>query len=147
MSQFDNHALRTGLLTLLAAAACVAARAQPELGAASARHAQAASQVASSEQDSGAQPDMPAASFTAYCLYRYTGVHVIARCWDRRITANARVFAALGEYGANGPAARIMGAARMTVHNIVPFAGGVDVWTDVEWGAPLNVRLDLMVDP
>jgi hypothetical protein len=35
----------------------------------------------------------------------------------------------------------------MTVHNIVPFNGGVTVWTDVEWGSPLNVRLDLLIDP
>jgi hypothetical protein len=33
------------------------------------------------------------------------------------------------------------------VHNVRPFNGGVDVWTDVESGKSVPVRMDILVDP
>ena len=38
-----------------------------------------------------------------------------------------------------------MGAARYTVHNVVPFNGGVVVWVNIEWGAPIRLYLDYLV--
>jgi hypothetical protein len=91
---------------------------------------------------------LSAGSYSAYCIYNYSGSHVLATCWDSRINSNSRVFASLSEYDYRGAyGGRFMGSARMTVHNVVPFNGGVTVWTDVEWGSPLNVRMDLLVDP
>lgn len=91
---------------------------------------------------------LPAGSYSTYCIYNYSGTHVLATCNDWRINSNSRVFASLSEYSYAGPySGRFMGAARMTVHNVVPFNGGVTVWTDVEWGSALNVRMDLLVDP
>lgn len=98
--------------------------------------------------DAGAGAELPAGSYSTYCIYNYSGSHRLVTCYDWRINSNSRVFASLSEYAYTGPnGGRFMGGARMTVHNIVPFNGGVTVWTDVEWGSPLNVRLDLLIDP
>jgi hypothetical protein len=103
---------------------------------------------ANAVEGSGAHPQLSGASFSGYCIYNYAGSNVVVRCWDWRINSNSRVFATLSEYNYLGPeSGRFIGAAGMTVHNIVPFNGGVDVWTDVEWGSPLNVRMDVLVDP
>lgn len=86
-------------------------------------------------------------SFTAYCLYRFNGTGVLLNCGDSRINANSRVFLAMSEYNTDPTNTRFIGAARMTIHNISPHTNGVSAWVDVEWGNPLNIRLDLLVDP
>jgi len=92
------------------------------------------------------QPLVSPNAFTDICLYRIHGSHRLIICNDRRIGANSRVFLSLSEFGAR-PTARIVGAARMTVHNVSPHAGGVTAWIDVEWPNDLNVRVDVLVDP
>ncbi|GAA2428525.1 hypothetical protein GCM10010191_47000 [Actinomadura vinacea] len=37
--------------------------------------------------------------------------------------------------------APMIGAARMTVHNIQPYQGGVQTWVNIEWNSPLRVRV------
>jgi hypothetical protein len=81
---------------------------------------------------------------TAYCLYRSYGYGVF-RCNWGVINANSRVFAAISEYG-TGPTNRFLGAAHMTVHNIIPHNGYVEVLVDTGWSSPINLRLDLSVD-
>lgn len=85
-------------------------------------------------------------AFTAYCLYHTDGYGAFW-CWDPSINANSRVFAAISEYSTT-PDTRFLGAAHMTIHNIIPFNGGVEVLIDTGWSAfPINLRLDLFVDP
>ena len=64
-------------------------------------------------------------------------------------TARSRVMVSIGEGVAGGPdAGKFMGAARFTVHNVAPRAGGVDVWVNVEWGADILLYIDyLIVNP
>jgi len=89
---------------------------------------------------------IPLAPVTAYCLYRTYGQPVL-RCNWGAINANSRVFAAASEYN-TGPTDRFLGAAHFTIHNIIPHNGYVEVLLDTGWSAfPINVRLDLLVDP
>lgn len=118
------------------------AQAHPD---ASARHSIAPVQAAHASQDIA--PPLGSGAYSTYCLYHYAGTGVIARCYDGRINANSRVFVELSEYASNAATDRFIGAARMSTHNVRPFNGGVDVWTDVDWGSALNVRMDLLVDP
>lgn len=64
-------------------------------------------------------------------------------------TARSRVMVSIGEGAAGGPdAGKFIGAARFTVHNVAPRAGGVDVWVNVEWGADIPLYIDyLIVNP
>lgn len=64
-------------------------------------------------------------------------------------TARSRVMVSIGEGAAGGPdAGKFVGAARFTLHNVAPRAGGVDVWVNVEWGADLPLYIDyLIVNP
>lgn len=91
-------------------------------------------------------PPLGSGAFSAYCLYRswYAGSFY---CWDARINANSRVFIAVSEYN-TGPTDRFLGAAIMTVHNVVPHNGYVQVYLDTGWTSfPINIRMDLLVDP
>ena len=95
----------------------------------------------------GVQSELSGASFSGYCAYRFNGSHVIINCNDYRINPNSRVFLSISEYSTLPWANRFIGAARMTIHNVSPHQGGVSAWVDVEWGYPLNVRVDVLVDP
>ena len=91
-------------------------------------------------------PSLSSGAFSTYCLYHTDGFGVFY-CWDSSINANSRVFAAISEYSTT-PTNRFLGAAHMTIHNIIPFNGGVKVLIDTGWSAfPINLRLDLLVDP
>lgn len=63
--------------------------------------------------------------------------------------ARSRVMVSIGEGAAGGPdAGKFIGAARFTLHNVAPRAGGVDVWVNVEWGADIPLYIDyLIVNP
>ena len=64
----------------------------------------------------------------------------------RIITPRSRVFVAISEGLPGGPdAGKFIGAARYTVHNISPRAGAVDVWVNIEWGAPILLYADVLV--
>ncbi len=138
--------LARALLVASTAAAVSGAHAQ-SVNEQSARQSLPATLTAQSAQGGLVQPQLSAGSYSTYCLYRFSGSHVIVRCNDSRINANSRAFIALSEYSSNGPTDRFIGAARMTVHNIRPFNGGLEAWVDVEWGSPLNVRMDILIDP
>ena len=64
----------------------------------------------------------------------------------RILTPRSRVFVAISEGLAGGPdVGKFIGAARYTVHNIAPRAGAVDVWVNIEWGAPILLYADFLV--
>jgi len=141
MKAISTYVSRAFLVMAMAAAGA-GASAQSENGS-GLRGAQAPTASAQS-----VQTQLSGASFTGYCTYLTNGNRDILRCNDSRINPNARVFAELSEFDARGPVyGRFLGAARMTVHNVAPGWGYVDVWTDVEWGSALNVRMDLLIDP
>ena len=64
-------------------------------------------------------------------------------------TARSRVMVSIGEGAAGGvDAGKFIGAARFTVHNVAPRAGGVDVWVNIEWGGDIPLYVDyLIVNP
>ena len=44
----------------------------------------------------------------------------------------------IGEGAAGGAdAGKFIGAARYTLHNVAPRAGGVDIWINIEWSCRL----------
>jgi hypothetical protein len=95
---------------------------------------------AKDDPSSGLNPAVSA----GYCLYNGVDGEKIFRCYWNAISANSTVMAAVSEYR-GGPLGRFIGSAIMTVHNIRPFNGGVDVVIDTGWGNPINVRMDLLV--
>jgi hypothetical protein len=84
-------------------------------------------------------------AITGYCTY-FTRGQKILTCYTGAITANSTVLAEISEYYPN-PNNRFIGAARMTVHNVAPFNGGVKVWVNIEWSSSLRVRLDIRAYP
>ena len=86
-------------------------------------------------------------SFTGICAYHLNGTSVNINCGDPRINAGSRVFMTISEYLTAPGVDPFIGAARMTVHNVSPHAGGVNALIDVEWGTPLNVQVSIFVDP
>jgi hypothetical protein len=98
------------------------------------------------QSSAAVSPSLSFGSFTKSCVYKTLGAGAY-RCFDSRITLDARVFAAVSEYSTD-PTQRFLGAAWMTVHNVIPQNGYVDVVFDTGWTAwPINVRLDLLIDP
>ena len=142
-----NHNLKPARLAFLAAlmlitfvAAVIPAAAQESPR--SLLSAQTAEAVpAKASRDAAFSPAVAA----AYCTYTINGTYLLTCYWSR-INANSHVLAAISEYANGNPADRFIGGAQMTVHNIAPFSGGVTAEVDVNWGSPLNVRLDLLVD-
>jgi hypothetical protein len=57
--------------------------------------------------------------------------------WPGVITANTRVFAAISEGH--------VGAARYTLHNVVPEDGAVTVWVNIEWSSPIQLFVDYLI--
>jgi len=141
-----NHNLKPARLAFLAAlmlitfvAAVIPAAAQESPR--SLKSAQTAEAVTAKVSRDVLSPALAA----AYCTYTINGTYNLFCTWSR-INANSHVVAAISEYANGDPADRFIGDAQMTVHNIAPYNGGVEVQVDVNWGSPLNVRLDLLVD-
>lgn len=84
--------------------------------------------------------------FSTYFLWRGTGIAKL-NIPNARIHAGSRVYAAIFEYSSNPRTTRFIGSARMGVFNISPHEGGVNVWIEVSWSNPLNVCIDLLVQP
>lgn len=62
------------------------------------------------------------------------------------VNPRSRVFVAIGEGAAGGPdGGKFLGAARYTVHNVAPRAGGVDIWVNIEWGSDIRIYVDYLV--
>lgn len=94
-----------------------------------------------------AQPEnLGAGSFSTYYTWRGHGDAII-RCGHNAINANSRVLVALSEFDSDAAQNRFIGDARMTVHNVAPYNGGVLAWIEVSFDTSLNVRLDVLVDP
>ena len=87
-----------------------------------------------------------AGSFSTYFTWRGSG-SVKLNCGNGNIRSNSRVFVAISEYNTEPTVNRFIGAASMSVFNVSPYNGGVVVWINVNWGSPLNIRLDVLVDP
>jgi hypothetical protein len=62
------------------------------------------------------------------------------------VNSRSRVLVSIGEGVAGGPdAGKFIGAARYTVHNVAPRAGGVDIWVNIEWSADILLYADYLV--
>jgi hypothetical protein len=56
------------------------------------------------------------------------------------------VLVSIGEGAAGGPDnGKFLGAARYTLHNVAPRAGGVDIWVNIEWGSDIPLYVDYLV--
>jgi hypothetical protein len=62
------------------------------------------------------------------------------------VNPRTRVFVAIGEGAPGGPdGGKFIGAARYTLHNVAPRAGGVDIWVNIEWGSDIRLYVDYLV--
>ncbi|MFN3791780.1 hypothetical protein [Massilia sp.] len=104
------------------------------------------------EASVGAQGLQPALQGTGF-TYRHDwgmrrGEWLLRLNWDL-IQPGSQVFVAVGEGVPGGPpAGKFIGAARYTLHNVAPRAGGVDIWVNIEWSADISLYADyLIVNP
>ena len=66
--------------------------------------------------------------------------------YSRAVNSRSRVLVAIGEGAAGGADnGKFIGAARYTVHNVAPRAGGVDIWVNIEWSADIALYVDYLV--
>ncbi len=91
--------------------------------------------------------ELSATSFTTFYTWRANGVHRNVRFNHPAVKANSRVFLSISEYGADPKTTRFIGSAKMDVLNVAPFNGGFFAWVEINWGSPLNIRFDVLVDP
>ena len=62
------------------------------------------------------------------------------------ISAKSAVFVAIGEGAAGGPTAgKFIGAAKYTLYNVAPRAGGVDIWVGIDWASDIRIYVDYLV--
>jgi hypothetical protein len=139
-------ALLAALMLIVFAAAVIPAAAQEAENQPSPRLMMRSAQTAEAVPADVSANGVSSALAAAYCLYNFNGTGVLLRCNWSKITANSHVVLAISEYGTGGPTDRFIGAAPMTIHNIAPFAGGVTAEVDINWGSPLNIRLDVLTD-
>lgn len=85
-------------------------------------------------------------SFSTYYTWRGSGT-VRLNCGHAAINANSRVVASISEYNTDPRQNRFMGDAPMLVYNVSPYNGGVIIRLNVAWNGPLNVRVDVFVEP
>ena len=97
----------------------------------------------------GADSLQPALSGTGFS-YRHNWGRLRGQ-WTLRLNWGAvnrrsRVLVSIGEGAAGGPDnGKFLGAARYTLHNVAPRAGGVDIWVNIEWGSDIRVYVDYLV--
>jgi hypothetical protein len=76
---------------------------------------------------------------------RRRGPHTLRLGWAA-VNPRSRVFVSIGEGAAGGPDnGKFIGAARYTLHNVAPRAGGVDIWVNIEWGSDISLYADYLV--
>lgn len=85
-------------------------------------------------------------AFSTYYTWRGSGT-VNLNCSNASINANSRVFASVSEYNTDPRQNRFMGNAYMLIYNVSPYNGGVIIRLNVGWNNPLNVRVDVLVEP
>lgn len=62
------------------------------------------------------------------------------------VSQRSRVFVAIGEGAAGGPdGGKFIGAAKYTLMNVAPRAGGVDIWVNIDWGSDIRIYVDYLV--
>jgi len=94
----------------------------------------------------GLQPALSGTGFT----YRHDwglrrGEWVLRLNWSD-VGPRSQVFVAIGEGTAGGAdAGKFIGAARYTLHNVAPRAGGVDIWVNIEWSSDIPLYVDYLV--
>jgi hypothetical protein len=94
----------------------------------------------------GIQPALGSGAYTTYFTLHNDG-YLYIWCPDSRINSNSRVFVAASEYS-DLPTHRFLGSAHFDLQNIVPANGGVSVLLNTNWTSfPINIRLDVLVDP
>jgi len=92
------------------------------------------------------QPELSGTGFT----YRHDwgalrGQWILRLDWPD-VSPRSQVFVSVGEGAAGGTdAGKFIGAARYTVHNVAPRAGGVDIWVNIEWEADIPLYADYLV--
>jgi hypothetical protein len=98
-----------------------------------------------SANKTNANPNFSTYSYSSYCVFRGYGSGIILQCPDSRITQYSKISTSISEYNLY-PYQRFIGGARMTVHNVSPYNGGFYAWVDVDWGYPLDVRVDYLFE-
>lgn len=93
-----------------------------------------------------AAPKFEGSSFSTYYTWRGNG-GVKLNCGNGSINSNSRVVAAISEYNTDPTQNRFIGSASMQIYNVAPYNGGVVIWLYVNWNNPLNVRVNLLIDP
>ncbi|QXJ24705.1 hypothetical protein AGRA3207_006082 [Actinomadura graeca] len=77
------------------------------------------------------------AVFTGFAFFNTRG-QVILNATSGAFTPSTRVVVSIVEVDANN--VPFIGSARMTIHNVRPYQGGVHVWANIEWDSNLRVR-------
>lgn len=131
------------LITLVAAVRPAAAQSSPESGLAAAESdaVPLVSPKGGVQPNSGVQP----ATSVGYCTYHISGWYRLTCNWGL-INSNSTVNEAISEFANGIPTERFIGSASMQIFNIAPFPGGVTALVYVNWGSPLDVRLDVSVN-
>jgi hypothetical protein len=97
----------------------------------------------------GARSPDPALSGTGFS-YRHNwgprrGAWTLRLNWGS-VTPRSRVLVSIAEGAAGGPDnGKFIGAARYTLHNVAPRAGGVDIWVNIEWSSDILLYVDYLV--
>jgi len=98
--------------------------------------------------DAGQLPALAGNGFT----YRHDwgvrhGQWVLRLNWSE-VLPRSQVFVSIAEGGGGLNNGKFIGAARYTVHNIAPRAGGVDIWVEIDYPVDIGLYVDyLIVNP
>ena len=93
-----------------------------------------------------AEPKFGGGSFSTYYTWRGNGA-VKLNCSNGAIRANSRVVASISEYNTDPTQNRFAGDAYLFIYSVSPYNGGVVIRFNVGWNSPLNVRVDVLIDP
>ena len=73
------------------------------------------------------------------------GQWILSLSWSI-ITPQTGVFVAIGQGAAGGPkGGKVIGAAKCTLSNVAPRAGGVSIWVTIESPNPIRLYVDYLV--
>jgi kumamolisin len=97
-------------------------------------------------QRDGVVARMSGVSYSGFATWRGNG-QVNLTITDPNITVDSRVVASPCEYATDPRLNRFIGSAQMAISNVAPANGSFQVWLNVNWASPLNVRVDYFVDP
>jgi hypothetical protein len=69
---------------------------------------------------------------------------VNVRCFSPLIRASSRVIVSASEYSSVWTN-RFIGLAKVEVHNVAPFDGGMLIKVSIDWGAPIDIALSALI--